>query len=81
MPVSESTKLENSRDFYRDFNESGYTKEKRGPTPTGKGVPVVVRLQPPDLSALDEWIKGQDNDVSRPEAVRRLLAQALQKKR
>ena len=35
----------------------------------------------PDLSALDEWIKGQDNDVSRPEAVRRLLAQALQKKR
>jgi hypothetical protein len=28
MPVSESTKLENSRDFYRDFNESGYTQIK-----------------------------------------------------
>jgi hypothetical protein len=55
--------------------------KKRGPAPTGKGVPVVVRLQPPDLSALDEGIKGQDIDVSRPEAVRRLLAQALQKKR
>jgi len=61
--------------------QSVIPKKKRGPTPTGKGVPVVVRLQPPDLSALDEWIKGQDNDVSRPEAVRRLLAQALQKKR
>src|SRR5450755_1389558 len=24
MPISESTKLENSRNFYRDFNESGY---------------------------------------------------------
>jgi hypothetical protein len=28
MPVSESTKLENSRDFYRDFNESGYSLKK-----------------------------------------------------
>jgi hypothetical protein len=61
--------------------QSVIPKKKRGPAPTGKGIPVVVRLQPPDLSALDEWIKGQDSDVSRPEAVRRLLAQALQKKR
>jgi hypothetical protein len=27
MPISESTKLENSRNFYRDFNESGYREE------------------------------------------------------
>jgi len=27
MPISESTKLENSRNFYRDFNESGYIFE------------------------------------------------------
>jgi hypothetical protein len=26
MPISESTKLENSRNFYRDFNESGYSQ-------------------------------------------------------
>jgi hypothetical protein len=57
--------------------QSVIPKKKRGPPPTGKGVPVVVRLQPPDLSALDEWIEGQDSDVSRPEAVRRLLKAAL----
>jgi hypothetical protein len=38
-------------------------------------------MQPPDLSALDEWAATQKDEPSRPEAVRRLLAQALKKKR
>jgi hypothetical protein len=37
----------------------------------------MVRLQPPDLSELDGWIEGQEDEMSRPEAVRRLLKAAL----
>jgi hypothetical protein len=36
-----------------------------------------VRLQPPDLAALDAWIKVQDDGPSRPEAIRRLVLQAF----
>jgi len=37
----------------------------------------MVRLQPPDLSELDGWIEGQEGDVSRPEALRRLMKLGL----
>jgi hypothetical protein len=53
------------------------SRKKPGPPATGKGTLIGVRLQPPDLSALDKWIEGQDSNVSRPEAVRRLLKAAL----
>src|SRR6266853_3203368 len=32
------------------------SRKKRGPPATGKGTLIGVRLQPPDLSALDEWV-------------------------
>ena len=50
---------------------------KRGPPATGKGLLVGVRLQPPQLNALDAWIATQPKKMSRPEAVRKLLASAL----
>jgi hypothetical protein len=40
----------------------------------------MVRVQPPALDALDAWIARQpEPKPSRPEAVRRLLAAALEK--
>jgi hypothetical protein len=33
----------------------------------------MVRLQPPQLASLDAWIAGHEGDVTRPEAIRRLL--------
>ena len=51
--------------------------KKRGPAPTGKGTPVMVRLQPAALAALDAWIKHQPDRLSRPEAVRRLVEMGL----
>jgi hypothetical protein len=53
------------------------TRKRRGPAPTGKGTPIGVRLQPNDLSALDEWIARQEIPLSRPEAIRVILRQAL----
>jgi hypothetical protein len=53
-------------------------RKKRGPPATGKGEPVVVRMQPPQLKALDDWISKQKPPFpTRPEAVRRLLETAL----
>jgi hypothetical protein len=45
--------------------------------PTGKGVPVLVRFQPPLLADVDQWIAKQDISFTRPEAIRRLIEIAL----
>lgn len=53
------------------------TQKRRGPKPTGKGLLLGVRLHPPFLKALDAWIAKNNPDLTRPEAVRRLVSQAL----
>ena len=50
---------------------------KRGPKPTGKGTPIQVRLQPDQLSKVDAWRDAQDDKPTRPEAIRRLVADRL----
>jgi hypothetical protein len=41
----------------------------------------MVRLHEPQLSNLDAWIAAQEDEPSRPEAIRRLLDDALKGKR
>lgn len=38
---------------------------------------IGVRLQPDQLAALDQWIAAQGEPLSRPKAIRMLLAQML----
>jgi hypothetical protein len=57
--------------------QSVISRKKRGPPPTGKGVPILVRLQPPLLANLDGWISTQDASFTRPQAIRRLIEIAL----
>jgi Arc/MetJ-type ribon-helix-helix transcriptional regulator len=56
-------------------------RKRRGPPATGKGEPVVVRMHPPMLAGLDEWIEKQKEPPSRPEAIRRLVEMALKSER
>jgi hypothetical protein len=50
------------------------SQKKRGPPATGKGQPIVVRIQPPLMTALDNWIAKQEPPFpSRPEAMRRIV--------
>jgi hypothetical protein len=49
------------------------TKKRRGPAPTGKGTLVGVRLQPDQLAGLDNWTGKHHPDLTRPEAIRRLI--------
>lgn len=43
-------------------------------TPT---TPVLVRLTPEQLAALDEWRRDQNDIPTRPEAIRRLIERGL----
>jgi hypothetical protein len=56
-------------------------KKRRGPPPTGKGVQIVVRMQPAPLSALDAWKAKQKDDPTRAEAIRRLVELGLKVKK
>ena len=57
------------------------TKNLGGRPATGIGTPVTVRLQPEPLAALDAWISDLGEPMpSRPEAVRRALAEHLRAK-
>jgi hypothetical protein len=52
-------------------------KGKRG-RPRTDATPIMVRLQPDALAALDEWREAQPAPIpSRPEAIRALLRRAL----
>lgn len=53
--------------------ETPISRKRRGPAPTGQGVPVLVRLQPDQLAKLD----AARGDQSRPEAIRAILAKAI----
>ena len=57
--------------------QSATPHKKRSPPPTGKGEPILVRLQPVLLADVDAWIAHQTVELSRPEAIRRLVEQAL----
>jgi hypothetical protein len=58
------------------------TKKRRGrPVTTGKGTLIGVRLLDAPLAALDDWISDQkEPDLSRPEAIRRLVEIGLKEK-
>ncbi len=48
-------------------------KGKRGPTPTGKGTLIGVRLQPDLLDWVDTERAKLDPEPSRPEFIRKVL--------
>jgi hypothetical protein len=53
------------------------SRKKPRPPATGKGTPIMVRLQPDALARLDAWAHSQDDKPSRPEALRRLAERGL----
>lgn len=62
-------------DLTMSKQETVLARKRRGPAPTGKGHTVGVRMQPSELAALDAYIAKQPDDPSRPEAIRRVLAE------
>jgi hypothetical protein len=57
-------------------------KQQRGrPSTGGRREGVMVRLEPAQFEALDGWIKRNAPDLSRPEAIRRLVELGLKAKK
>ena len=57
-------------------------KKGRGRPPTGgRRDGVLVRLEPDQFDALDNWIAKQGEQLTRPEAIRRLVELGLKVKK
>jgi hypothetical protein len=64
----------------KSIRDTSKKRETRGrKKTTGPGEPVMLRLHPPLLTDLDDWIRAQSDNPSRPEAIRRLVERALRK--
>jgi hypothetical protein len=61
-------------------DKSDKTKRRRGPPSMDVGVLIGVRIQSDDLYLLDAWRAKQADKPGRPEAIRRLVEQALSEK-
>lgn len=53
-------------------------RKSRG-RPAINATPVTVRIPPDQLALLDRWIADQSEEISRPEAVRRLMILGTQR--
>ena len=51
--------------------------KNRGGRPRVDATPIMVRLPPSQVAALDDWRRNESDLPTRPEAIRRILAQAL----
>jgi hypothetical protein len=57
-------------------------KKKRGPpSQGGRNSPQLVRMEDSLTSAIDNWREKQDDELSRPEAIRRLVEIGLKAKK
>jgi hypothetical protein len=58
------------------------TKKSRGrPVTTGTGVQIGMRWQLPELTLIDGWIEKHAPDLTRAEAIRRLVELGLKAKK
>jgi hypothetical protein len=55
---------------------SSAKKSSRG-RPRVDATPVNTRFPPDELQALDDWIMRQGDELSRPEAIRRLVQRQI----
>ncbi len=62
----------------RSIPDPKKAKPKVGrPKTTGSGEAQIVRMHKPQIEAVDAWIAAQDAEMSRPEAMRRLIELGL----
>jgi hypothetical protein len=63
-----------SQTMIKSIRDSKKSKPKIGrPNTTGPGQAQVVRMHDQQIAAIDAWVVLQDAEISRPEAIRRLV--------
>jgi hypothetical protein len=68
-------------DFMKKARIFDNKKSGRGRPRTGIGTLIGLRWHEPELKAIDEWRSRQEDLPSRSESIRRLVQQALRKRR
>ena len=70
-----------SQTMTKSIRDSKKSKPKIGrPKTTGPGQAQVVRMHDQQIAAIDAWVALQDAEISRPEAIRRLVELGLKAK-
>jgi hypothetical protein len=70
-----------SQTMTKSIRDSKRSKPKIGrPKTTGPGQAQVVRMHDQQIAAIDAWTAMQDTEISRPEAIRRLVELGLKAK-
>ena len=65
----------------KSIRDSKKSRPKIGrPKTTGSGQPQVVRMHDQQIASIDAWVAMQKADISRPEAIRRLVELGLKSK-
>jgi hypothetical protein len=71
-----------SQTMTKSIRDSKKSKPKIGrPKTTGPGQAQVVRMHDQQIAAIDAWVALQDTEISRPEAIRRLVELGLKAKK
>lgn len=65
---------------YAIFMGSAISRTRKRGRPATGAISVHLRVGPPELSGLDQWRKDQQEETSRPEAVRRIIAEYLRER-
>jgi hypothetical protein len=53
--------------------------KRMGRPPTGVGTPILVRLHANDLKSLDQYRNAIEGKLTRPQAIRKILAEYLKR--
>jgi hypothetical protein len=70
-----------SQTMTKSIRDSKKSRPKIGrPKTTGPGQPQIVRMHDQQIASIDAWIAMHDAEISRPEAIRRLVELGLKAK-
>ena len=66
----------------KSVRDAKTVRQKVGPPKTtGSGEVQIVRMHKPQIAAIDAWMTSQYGDITRPEAIRRLVELGLKAKK
>ena len=70
-----------SQNMTKSVRDSKKVRRKVGRKTTGSGEVQIVRMHKPQIAAIDAWMTSQYGDITRPEAIRRLVGLGLKAKK
>ncbi len=67
--------------MHLSISKSSKSSKKKMGRPRVYAQPIMVRLRPEELAALDQWIEAKGGVLSRPLAIRALIREMVGRKK